>query len=76
MKKYRNLGGNSGVLNYESGNAYIIVEFSDRWKYTFSYKKAGRNHVEEMKRLAEKGQGLNSYIMLCVKEKWDSKSHG
>lgn len=29
MERYRNLGGDSGVLSYEIGPDYLIVEFSD-----------------------------------------------
>lgn len=72
MERYRNSSGNSGVYCYEMGNDYIRVKFSGTSKiYTYSYRKAGSNHVENMKSLARSGSGLNSYINSYVKFKYD-----
>ncbi len=72
MERYRNSSGNSGVYGYEIGNDYIRVKFSGTSKiYTYSYRKAGSNHVENMKSLARGGSGLNSYINSYVKFKYD-----
>lgn len=72
MERYRNSSGNSGVYGYEIGNDYIRVKFSGTSKiYTYSYRKAGSNHVENMKSLARSGSGLNSYINSYVKFKYD-----
>jgi|TARA_R110000782_G_scaffold80846_3_gene159796 predicted metal-dependent enzyme (double-stranded beta helix superfamily) len=68
MERYKNLGGNSGVAGYEIGIDYVIVVFKGGKKsYRWSYRKAGQQHVENMKRLAESGQVLNSYIITRVK---------
>ena len=55
MERYRNSGGDSGVSAYEIGSDYIIVKFSGTTKtYRYSYGgRAGNNHVENMKKLAE-----------------------
>jgi hypothetical protein len=72
MKRYRNLGGDSGVASYELGVDYINVVFKGGKKpYRWSYRKAGQQHVETMKQLAESGHGLNSYIMKRVKNLFD-----
>ena len=72
MERYRNSGGNSGVSSYEIGSEYIKVIFGGNLKiYTYSYRKAGRVHVEAMKRLAQSGRGLNSYINRNVKNLYD-----
>lgn len=64
MKMYHNNGGNSNVKCYEIGDDYIDVVFYGTAKtYRYSYASAGRHHVEQMKKLAEQGEGLNSYIM-------------
>lgn len=64
MKSYKNLGSNSNIRCYEIGFDYIDVEFYGTGRiYRYSYRSAGRIHVENMKILAEKGIGLNSYIM-------------
>lgn len=63
MQKYENLGGDSGVEEFEIGTNYIIVKFYKTPKlYTYSYESAGEEKVEHMKQLALSGYGLNEYI--------------
>lgn len=72
MERYRNSGGASGVSAYEIGSDYIKVKFSETTRtYTYSYRKAGTGHVEQMKALALRGSGLNSYINRYVKHSYD-----
>lgn len=72
MEKYRNLGGDSGVSAFEIGYDYIIVKFSGTARtYRYSNRKAGKNHVETLKQLARRGNGLNSYINKYVKHLYD-----
>jgi hypothetical protein len=72
MQLYGNLGGNSNVVSYEIGPNYIKIAFSGSMKiYTYSFKKAGIAHVEQMTRLAKAGSGLNSYINRYVKNLFD-----
>ena len=71
MERYRNLR-DSGVSHYETGSDYVKVKFSGTSRtYTYSYRKAGSNHVEQMKVLALRGSGLNSYINRYVKHLYD-----
>ena len=75
MQPYRDIDNDSGVLEYESGEDYIQVRFksgSNRL-YIYTYGSAGAQHVEEMKRLAAQGDGLNSYIQRN-KPGYESKS--
>jgi hypothetical protein len=68
MEKYLDLDGDSGILAYEIGETYIRVKFERTFKiYTYSYRSAGASRVEDMKRLANIGDGLNSYIMKYAK---------
>jgi len=72
METYRNLSGNLGVQTYEIGPAYITVKFSGTARtYTYSYRKAGSGHVEQMKVLARQGRGLGGYINRHVKYLYD-----
>ncbi|MEA9415878.1 MULTISPECIES: hypothetical protein [unclassified Flavobacterium] len=73
MEIYTNKNGQSGVKSYEIGADYITVKFNRTAKpYKYSYLgKAGSKHVENMKHLAIKGAGLNSYINTHVKFKYD-----
>lgn len=64
MEPYKNLGGDSNVVAYKTGEDRIIVQFaSGQWTtYTYTYTSAGSSAVETMKSLAHAGHGLNSYI--------------
>lgn len=73
MEEYKNLGGNSGIKAYAIGKDYIEVQFSDNSIYRYSYGRAGAIHVEEMKKLAVSGRGLNSYIMKYVRLNYDPR---
>ncbi|MBC8034291.1 MAG: hypothetical protein H7Y03_09105 [Chitinophagaceae bacterium] len=68
MRKYNNSAGDSGISGYETGLEYIQVRFGYGRSYTYSYKRAGKEHVDNMKVLAEKGRGLNTYINRYVKD--------
>lgn len=71
MNKYRNLGRDSNICCYEIGPDYIAVEFNDGSMYVYTYRSAGRYHVEKMKTLAVLGSGLNSYIMINCKKSYE-----
>jgi len=73
MKKYLNLTGNSGVDAYETGLDYIKVRFKDYSEYLYTYSSTGVADVEEMKSLAQRGQGLNSYISRIVRKRYAAK---
>lgn len=70
--EYSNLNGNSNVRLYYIGDDNIRVVFkNNRRIYKYSYSSAGVHHVEEMKKLAKIGHGLNSYINLNCKMLYD-----
>lgn len=73
MQRYRNLGGDSGVVVYEIDEDSIAVEFSDGSVYVYTYQNAGSNNIEQMKELAVAGRGLNSFINKHVRKKYDKK---
>ena len=70
---YQNLNCNSNITHYTLGNNYITVIFQlgEYKKYTYTYKSAGKSKVEDMKRLAEQGSGLNSFIDSNCQELYD-----
>lgn len=71
MVRYRNSSGSSGVLAYEIGDEFIKVQFHDRKTYLYSYRSAGSHNIEQMKVLAVRGRGLNSYINKYVKNNYE-----
>ena len=67
--RYRDIDHDSGVTQFEIGAEYIKVWFEKSSRpYTYSYSSAGQRHIENMKRLAERGDGLNGYINDHVKK--------
>ncbi|WP_120430998.1 hypothetical protein [Acinetobacter baylyi] len=72
MERYLDSDCDSGVYAYEIGEEYIRVQFDRSFKiYTYSYLSAGASRVEDMKRLARNGNGLNSYIMRYAKTSYE-----
>jgi hypothetical protein len=73
MKRYGNHSGGSGVVAYESMPEAIAVKFQDGRVYAYTYASTGRDHVEAMKLLAEKGRGLSTYIARHVQKAYAGK---
>ena len=76
MKLYRDINGDSGVAAYDYGTDWIKVQFKDGKVYEYRSSKIGTSHINAMKRLADSGDGLNSYINSHpdVRNGWSSKS--
>ena len=73
MEKYKNLSRDSSVYAYEIGMNYIDVQFNDGSIYRYSYKSAGASNVEQMKRYAQAGDGLGSFIQRNVRKLYEFK---
>ena len=73
MEIYRDIGGDSGVAEYENGADYIRVKFKNGSVYLYTYSRPGQNHVEHMKILAETGDGLNSYVNKYVRKTYEAR---
>lgn len=75
MPVYKNIDGDSGIVSYEYSADWIEVEFrSGSFRlYLYTYASAGSANIEEMKRLADLGDGLNSFIMKYVRTAYASK---
>ncbi|MFA6160723.1 MAG: hypothetical protein WC766_00935 [Patescibacteria group bacterium] len=73
MENYKNLSGRSNVARFEIGEDFVTVEFKDLSKYTYTKTSAGSTNIDQMKKLAANGFGLNSYIMRHVKRLYAQK---
>ena len=51
MERYKNLGGNSGIASYESGDDYIRVNFRDGSVYLYTYVSTGAGDIEKFEEL-------------------------
>lgn len=79
MKEYKNLGGQEEVESYEYDGSSITVKFKVKSDgghdtYTYTYASAGPENVEEMKKLALAGEGLQGFIRANVRTKYESKA--
>ena len=68
MERYRNRGGDSGIVSYQIGPSFIKVKFSDGAIYIYTNQSAGNANIEYMKQLAIDGEGLNSFINRRVRK--------
>ncbi len=73
MERYSDIDRDSGVVQYESGPDFIRVKFNDSSVYLYTYKSAGSQHIEKMKELAIRGDGLNAYINDYVSKSYERK---
>lgn len=62
MEVYANNNRNSGVAEYQKGTDYLIVKFKTNKIYKYTYMSASQYSIEEMKKLADDGSGLGTYI--------------
>ena len=62
MKSYHDRGGDSGIAAYEYGADWIRIRFRKGGTYDYRSSIIGAAHVRAMKRLADSGRGLNTYI--------------
>lgn len=63
MEAYQNKSQTSGVTAYEIGNDFIKIQFKGQnGVYLYNYDVPGAKDVEEMKKRAINGKGLNTFI--------------
>jgi len=73
MERYKNRSSDSGVVAYDVGPDFIVVEFRDGGTYRYDYASTGKTEVEQMKWLAVLGRGLATYINTNVRESFAEK---
>jgi hypothetical protein len=65
--------GDSGIAAYEIGPGWIKIRFTDGGTYLYDDSAPGAVHVREMQRLAQSGEGLNTYINKHVRENYAAR---
>jgi hypothetical protein len=73
MIPYKNLSHKSGVAAYQIRKDAILIRFISDGTYLYNYERPGKKHVEKMKKLAEAGEGLSTYISQHVRENYAEK---
>ena len=72
MIRYKDIDRDSNVFAYELGPDYIRIQFKTGKVYLYTNASAGVQNIKQMKDLAELGNGLNSFIMRNVKDRYES----
>ena len=62
MKPYANLSGDSGISAYEYGSDWIHIQFVHGGTYEYTSSSVGAANLETLKRLADSGDELNTFI--------------
>jgi hypothetical protein len=68
MKCYENRSRQSPVVAYEFGENSITIKFMDGSVYLYTYENSGNANVEQMKKYAIIGHGLNGFITRFLKK--------
>lgn len=75
MERYLNKDGDSGVDEFEIDTNSIKLIFEDhKFLYTYNEIRPGKSYVEEMKKKAKGGSGLNTYVNQHVRKNFYSKT--
>jgi len=62
MRRYVDVDGDSWISAYQVRPDSIVVQYRDGATYVYSYRSAGIAAIETMKRLANSGEHLHSFI--------------
>lgn len=62
MKTYRDYDNDSNIMGYEYGEDWIRVYFKDNSEYEYTGSSCTQYAINQMKLLADRGEGLNSFI--------------
>lgn len=73
MNPYKSSNHDSGVIAYQTSVDHIAVQFKDGTVYLYTNKSAGRDSINQMKKLAEAGAGLTTFINQHVKDRYEAK---
>lgn len=73
LKPYRSPKQNSGVTRYALGPDYIVIEFKSTAGYRYDSRSPGRRKVQIMKKLAQQGSGLATFINQNVHDNYAEK---
>ncbi|MGA7826966.1 MAG: hypothetical protein WCA04_04875 [Geobacteraceae bacterium] len=68
MTLYANRSRKSPIMEYEFADDSITIKFIDGSMYRYTYDSAGNANVEQMKKYALIGHGLNGFLTRFLKK--------
>jgi hypothetical protein len=73
MERYRDLGGNSGISDFEIRTGAIVLRFKKGGTYLYDEHKPGWQHVAKMQARARAGSGLTTYVNQHVRDNYAAR---
>jgi hypothetical protein len=73
MKTYKNLSGDSNVATYVYDDESILVTFINGSSYLYNNAATGAAKIQQMKQLADHGDGLGTFIKKHVRKAYSKK---
>ena len=73
MNRYPTEDKDTGVIAYETTPDSIAIKFRDGSVYLYTKQSTGAYNIAQMKHLAQKGEGLTTYINQNIREKYEAK---
>lgn len=73
MEQYKDLSGHSGIEAYEIGADFIRVKFINNSIYLYTNTSSGAANISWMKKLAQRGYGLSTFISQHIKGNYAQK---
>jgi hypothetical protein len=73
MTPYANLAGDSGVDAFDIRRHGIDVRFRSGEVYRYTIASARASHIRTMKRLAQAGEGLSTFISQLASDLYEDK---
>ncbi len=73
MQCYQSSNTNTGIIAYDIRPDGISIKFKDGSVYLYTIESTGKKHIAHMEKLAQKGEGLTTYINQYVRENYQEK---
>ena len=73
MQTYGSKATQSDIVAYEFGEQSISILTVLGWVYLYTEQSAGKEKLAEMRRIAQTGEGLSSFIRLMASKRYAGK---
>lgn len=70
MKPYGNKAGRSDIVAYEMDEGCLSIVTNKGWLYLYTEQSVGPERLRVMQELAERGEGLGSYMWEVVPRRY------
>ena len=75
MQRYQSSNINTGIIAYDILPDGVSIKFRDGSVNLYTIESTGKKHIAQMEKLAQKGEGLTTYINQHVRENYAEKLH-